>query len=195
MNPDAGKARQPQGVPRADRFAVRAQRRSDARYARWQDRQREKARTGRTTYLDRWAVREQRRSDIRQEIFQETRRFDQLVPHGEVSAPGGSTAAISVYQAGAYWLRWWRGPVPGNSGGGGPFLMLCLLVTELIWWLVFRRAYVVHVRIDNYPPVKVRARLPDQLAAYRAATQLAIRFQAGGPAVLKTQWTDTAPGT
>jgi hypothetical protein len=39
------------------------QRRSDERAARWQERQREKARTGHMTLLDRWAARAQRKAD------------------------------------------------------------------------------------------------------------------------------------
>jgi hypothetical protein len=41
------------------------QRRSDERAARWQERQREKARTGHMAPLDRWAARTQRKSDER----------------------------------------------------------------------------------------------------------------------------------
>ncbi len=49
-----------------DQWAADVQRRSDERAARWQERQREKARTGRMTPLDRWAAWAQRKGDERE---------------------------------------------------------------------------------------------------------------------------------
>jgi hypothetical protein len=46
-----------------DQWTADVQRRSDERAARWQERQREKARTGHMTLLDRWAARAQRKGD------------------------------------------------------------------------------------------------------------------------------------
>jgi hypothetical protein len=48
-----------------DQWTADVQRRSDERAARWQERQREKARTGHMTRLDRWAARAQRKGDER----------------------------------------------------------------------------------------------------------------------------------
>lgn len=48
-----------------DRWAARAQRKSDERAARWQARQEERARSGRMTIADRWVARAQRKSDER----------------------------------------------------------------------------------------------------------------------------------
>jgi hypothetical protein len=173
-----------------DRWAARAQRKSDERLARWQERQRERARSGRMTVMDRWAARAQRKSDERLARWQECERLRQLVPSGPLAGPGGSAAVISVDQAGARWLRWWRKPVP-PTGGGGALLAACLLITEAIWWLVFRRAYTVHVRTNGHPPIKISVRLPSEVAAYRAAAQLASRFQAEGPVALQGRWADT----
>lgn len=48
-----------------DQWTADVQRRGDERAARWQERQREKARTGQMTLLDRWAARAQRKGDER----------------------------------------------------------------------------------------------------------------------------------
>jgi len=178
-----------------DRWAAYEQRKSDAREARWLARRRERARSGRMTLMDRWAAHEQRRSDRLLAASNELYRLRPLVPAGPVQGPGGSTAVIRVDQAGAWWLRWWRNPMPSVTGGGGPLtvlLLACLLITEAIWWLVFHRAYTVHVRTNGHPPEKISVRLPSEVAAYRVAAQLVSQFQTEGPAALQRPWTGTA---
>lgn len=181
-----------------DRWAAYEQRRSDQRQARWLERQRERARTGRLTVMDRWAAYEQRKSDRLLAASKELYRLRPLVPNGPVQGPSGSAAVIRVDQAGAWWLRWWRNPVPPGGGGGGGLLgvvlVVCLLITEAIWWLVFHKAYTVHVRTNDHPPIKMTVRLPNEAAAYRAAAQLVSQFQVHGAASLQGQWAD-APGS
>lgn len=48
-----------------DRWAARAQRKSDDRAARWQERRQERAQSGRLSITDRWVARAQRKSDAR----------------------------------------------------------------------------------------------------------------------------------
>jgi len=63
-----------------DRWAARLQRKSDERLARWQERQRQRARSGRMTLMDRWAARLQRKSDERLAQWQGSERFRQPRP-------------------------------------------------------------------------------------------------------------------
>ena len=174
-----------------DRWAARAQRKSDARVARWQERQRERTCRGQMTVMDRWAARIQRKSDAREARWQERGRLYSLVSSGPVEGPGGSEVFISVEQTGLWWLRWWKKPVPTTPGGSwlSVALLTSLLISEAIWWLVFRRAYTVHVRTNGHPPMKLSVRLPSEVAAYRAAAQLVSRFQAEGPIALQG-WTE-----
>lgn len=166
-----------------DRWVARAQRKSDERTARWQERQQEKVRSGRTTVTDRWMARAQRKSDERTARWQQAYALRQLVPSGPVEGPGGSEVFVSVEQTGLWWLR--RAPLALPAGGGGGTLTLaCLLISEAIWWLVFRRTYTVHVRTNDHPPVKIHVRLSSEEAAYRAAAQLVSHFQDRGPAAL-----------
>jgi hypothetical protein len=173
-----------------DRWAARAQRKSDKRAARWLERQREKARSGRVTAADRWAARAQRKSDERAARWRELGPLRELVSPLPVLGPGGSEAVISVEQTGLWWLHWWKQPVPGTGAGINPIgwiavpLGVSLLVSEAVWWLVFHRSYTVHVRTNGQPPVKISVRLPDEVAAYNAAVILMSRFLDNGHAAL-----------
>jgi hypothetical protein len=71
-----------------------------------------------------------------------------------------------------------------------------MLISWAIWWLAFRRAYTVHIRTNDHPPVKIHVRLPSEIAAYRAAAQLVSRFQDHGPDALPSWLADVtaAPG-
>ena len=173
-----------------DRWATYEQRRSDARFARWEHRQRERARTGRMTLLDRWAAYEQRRSDRLLAASNELYQLRPQLPDGPVHGPDGSTAVFKVELAGFWWLRWWRNAVPG--GPLAPLLLACLLISAMIWRLVFHRAYVVHIRTNGEPAKKLSVRLADEVAAYRVATQLARQFQAEGAIALQRPYTDAA---
>jgi hypothetical protein len=66
-----------------DQWTADVQRRSDERAARWQERQREKARSGRLTPLDRWAARAQRKGDKRTAGWEQ--RQDEKVLSGRVT--------------------------------------------------------------------------------------------------------------
>ncbi len=57
-----------------DRWAARAKRKSDERAARWQERRRERARSGQVTAADRWMARAQRKSDERAAQWHELER-------------------------------------------------------------------------------------------------------------------------
>jgi hypothetical protein len=105
----------------------------------------------------------------------------QRVPRGPVEGPGGSQVLIRVDLAGLWWQS---GGYSGGSSGGGVLGLAAMLISLAIWWLVFRRAYTVHVRTNDRPPVKVHVRLPSEVTAYRAAAQLVSRFQDHGPAAL-----------
>ena len=169
-----------------DRWAARAQRKSDARQARWLERQRERASSGQMTAADRWPARLQRGSDERAARWEHRRQLHELIPFGPVAGPDGSTAVISVGQTGLRWLRW-ASVLPRDYGGTVRALVpvsgIATLVSLAVWRWVFRRAYTVYVRTDN-PKVKLSIRAPDQDAAYHTAAQLVSRFQAGGPAAL-----------
>jgi hypothetical protein len=165
-----------------DRWVAHGQRKGDERAARWQQRQQEKAVSGQMTLMDHWAARAQRKGDETAARWLELEPIRQLVASGPVSGPGGSTAVITVDQSGL-WAP--RGAVVPTGGGGGALLLAYLLIALAIWWVVFRRSYTVHVRTNGYPP-KVHARLPNELAAYRAAAELVSRFQAEGLAALES---------
>jgi hypothetical protein len=178
-----------------DRWAARAQRKSDQRQARWLERQLEKAHSGRTTVTDRWVARAQRKSDEREARWQKAEALRQRVPRGPVAGPGGSEVFIRVEQAALGWLS--RSNFTGPTGGGGGALILApMLSSWAIWWLAFRRAYTVHIRTNDHPPVKIHVRLPSEIAAYRAAAQLVSRFQDHGPDALPSWLADVtaAPG-
>jgi len=176
-----------------DRWAAHAQRKSDERAARWQERLRERARTGQMTTVDRWMAHAQRRSDERAARWQELEPLRQLVTAAPIRGPGGSAAVISIDQSGPRWLS------PLNPGGpigpAGPVDLLRLLIAEAIWWLVFRRSYTVHVRTNDHPPIKIQVRLPSEIAAYHAAAQLVSRFQDDGPAALQGWRAETSAST
>jgi hypothetical protein len=94
---------------KVDRWAARAQRKSDERAARWQERQRERARSGQMTAADRWMARAQRKSDERAARWQELEPLRQLVTAAPIRGPGDSAAVISIDQSGT----WWLSPDPG----------------------------------------------------------------------------------
>ncbi len=165
-----------------DRWAAHAQRKSDERAARWRERQREKARSGRITAADRFAASAQRKSDERAARWQELEPLRQLLTSGPITGPDDSSAVIRVDQTGASWLA--RGHFVPTGGSGGGFALVALLITELIWWLVFRRSYTIHVRTNGRPPIKIHRRMPSEIAAYRAAAQLVMLFHDKGPAAL-----------
>jgi len=176
-----------------DRWAARAQRRSDERAARWQEQHRERARSGRMTAADRWMARAQRKSDERAARWQDLEPLRQLVTAAPIRGPGDSAAVISVAQSGTWWLS------PLNPGGpigpGGPVDLGRLLISEAIWLVVFRRSYTVHVRTNDHPPIKIHVRLPSEIAAYHAAAQLVSRFQDDGPAALQSWRAETSAST
>ena len=176
-----------------DRWAARAQRKSGERAARWQERQRERARSGQLTAADRWMARAQRKSNERAARWQELEPLRQLVTAAPIKGPGDSAAVISIDQSGARWLSPLN-PV-GPIGPGGPLDLLRLLITEAIWWLVFRRSYTVHVRTNDHPPIKIHIRLPSEIAACHAAAQLVSRFQDDGPAALQSWRAETSAST
>jgi hypothetical protein len=171
-----------------DRWAARAQRRSDERQARWLARRRELASRGQLAVMDRWAARLQRSSDERVARWDHTDRLRKLIPSGPVAGPGGSTAVISVEQTGLGWLRWvnMRPGMATGGTGGAPImaLLVAVLVSLAVWRWVFHRAYTVYLRTNDMPPVKINVRLPDQEAACHAAAQMVSRFQAGGSVAL-----------
>jgi hypothetical protein len=146
-----------------DRWAARAQRKSDERQARWQERQEEKARSGRMTAMDRWAAGAQRKSDERAARWPDLEPLRQLVASGPVEGPDG-----------------------GGGGWLSVLLLVSLLISETIWWLAFHRTYTVHVRTNGRPPIKISVRLPNEVAAYKAAVILVSRFPDEGPAALQS---------
>jgi hypothetical protein len=164
-----------------DRWAARAQHKSDQRQARWLERRQAKARSGRVTATDRWVARAQRKSDERAGHWQKAEALRQRVPRGPVEGPGGSQVLIRVELAGFWWLS---GGYSGGSSGGGVLGLAAMLISLAIWWLVFHRAYTVHVRTNDRPPVKIHVRLSGEITAYRAAAQLVSQFQDLGPAAL-----------
>jgi hypothetical protein len=173
-----------------DRWEARAQRKSDERAARWQERQQELVRSGQMTAAHRWMARVQRKSDERAARWQELEPLRQLVTAAPIKGPGDSAAVIGIGQSGPRWLS----PLnpDGPIGPAGPVDLLRLLISEAIWWLVFRRSYTVHVRTNDHPPIKIHVRLPSEIAAYHAAAQLVSRFQDGGPAALQSWRTETS---
>jgi hypothetical protein len=176
-----------------DRWAARAQRKSGERAARWQERQRERARSGQLTAADRWMARAQRKSDARAARWQELEPLRQLVTAAPIRGPVDSAAVISIYQSGPRWLS----PLSptGPIGPGGPIDLLRLLITEAIWLVVFRRSYTVHVRTNDHPPIKIHVRLPSELAAYHVAALLVSRFQVDGPVALQSWRAETSVRT
>lgn len=168
-----------------DRWAARAQRKSDERAARWRERRQKRARSGQMTAADRFAGRVQRRSDQREARSRELTPLRLLVA-APIRGPGGSEAFISVDPSGARWMRL------TNPGAGGAPAAATMLITVAIWWLVFRRSYTVHVRTNDRPPVKSHVRLPSEIAAYRAAAELVSRFRDEGPAALQGWQADDA---
>ncbi len=143
-------------------------------------------------WVDRWAARLQRKSDERAARWQELQPLRQLVTAAPIRGPGDSTAVISVDQSGPRWLS----PLnPDGLGPAGPVDLLRLLIAEAIWLLVFRKSYTIHVRTNGHPPVKVRVRLPSEIAAYHAAARLVSRFQDNGPAALQSWQADAAAST
>ena len=175
-----------------DRWAARAKRKSDERATRWQERQRERARSGQMTAADRWMARAKRKSDERAARWQELEPLRQLVTAAPIRGPGDSTAVISVGQSGPRWLSPFN---PDGLGPAGPVDLLRLLIAEAIWLLVFRRSYTIHVRTNDHPPIKIHVRLPSEIAAYQAATQLVSRFQGNGPAALQSWRAETSAST
>ena len=101
-----------------------------------------------------------------------------------MEGPDDSIAVIRVHQAGTGLLN--RGHAVGPTGNaGGGVLAIFMLITLAIWWLVFRWAYTVHVRTYGSSPARISIRLPDEVAAYRAAAQLVDRFRDEGPVALQ----------
>jgi hypothetical protein len=96
-------------------------------------------------------ARAQRKSDERAARWRKAEALRQLVPSGPVQGPGGSTVVISVEQTGLWWLRHSKGP---TGGGGGALLGAALLISEAIWWLVFR-AEVVCTHVSEVGPAKL----------------------------------------
>ncbi len=178
---------------RIDRWEARAQRKSNERAARWQERQQGRARSGQMTAADRWMARAQRKSDERAARWQELEPLRQLVTAAPIRGPGDSAAVISVDQSGTRWLS----PLnpAGPIGPGGPADLARLLISEAIWLVVFRRSYTVHVRTNDHPPIKIHVRLPSEIAACHAAAQLVCRFQDGGSAALQSWQVETSAST
>jgi hypothetical protein len=96
-----------------DRWAARAQRKSDDRAARWQERHQERARSRRLSITDRWAARAQRKSDDRAARWQEKEQTPPPPPwpaHRYVLLAAGSfviaVAGISVGSASQHHIPW-----------------------------------------------------------------------------------------
>ena len=159
-----------------------AQRKGDERADRWQARERERARTGRTTVRDRLAARAQRKGDEAAARWLELDPFWQLVQSGPARGPLGSTAVIRVYST-----AWPWGVVVSGGAGGGAIVFAALLVVAAIRWLIYgrSRSWTVLARCDGHPN-RILVRVRSQLAACRAAADLFGRFQADGPAALES---------
>jgi hypothetical protein len=127
-------------------------------------------------------ARAQRRSDERAARWQERQALRQLVTAAPIRGPGDSAAVIRVDQSRPWWLR------PLNPGGpigpGGPVTLLRLMIARAIWWLVFRRSHIVHVRTNDHPPIRIHVRLPSEIPAYHAAARPVSRFQDDDTAAL-----------
>jgi hypothetical protein len=153
-----------------DPWAADAQRKSDERAARWQQRQRDRARTGQMTLMERWARRAQRKADDRAARWLQRQhekaaagrltfmdrwaaraqrkgddraaRWLELEPLRQLVASGPvSGPGGSTSVIRVYPTAWpWRGTVVSVGGGGGAVLLALLLVIAAIRWLVFRRS-------------------------------------------------------
>jgi len=187
-----------------DRWAARAQRKSDERATGWEQRRHEKVLSGRMTYMDRWAAQAQRKSDEAAARWLERTPIIELLASGPVKGPCDATAVIYVEATGFFLAGrrvTKRGTVVNSGGvvvsvgggGGGGILGLAYLFTALAIWFAFRRSYTVHVHTNGDPP-KMHVRLPSELAAYRAAADLVPRFQAEGTAALGRWRVDAASG-
>jgi len=178
-----------------DRWAAHAQRKSDEQAAQWQERQHEKALSGRTTVMDRWAAHAQRKSDEAAARWLELEPLYQLLASGPAYGPAGSRAVIFVEATGDFLtsrritkegtLLPTGGNISPGGAGGGALIGLAYLLILLTIWLAFRRSYTVHVHMNGYLG-KMHVRLPNQLTAYRAAAELASRFEAEGPGALES---------
>lgn len=140
--------------------------------------------------MDRWAARYQRKSDERQAHWAELAHYYGMFSAGLVPGPDGIDADICVDQTGLRWLHWYNHRSSAGSWAGGvvaALLLISTLMSETVWWLVFHRTYTIHVTTYGNSPVKlarISVRLPEKTAAYRAAADLACRFEDEGSAAL-----------
>jgi len=153
-----------------DQYAADAQRKGDERAARWQQRQRDRARTGQLTLMDRCAAHAQRTGDEAAGRWAQRQRdktasgqltfMDRWAAHAQLKGDEAEArwleleplrqlvASSPVRGPGAcsttirvYPTAWpWRGTVVPSVGGGGAIVLAFLLVLAGIRWLVFGRS-------------------------------------------------------
>lgn len=114
-----------------DQWTADAQRRSDERAARWQERQREKARTGHMTRLDRWAARAQRRGDEHAAEWEQRQREKVLAGRVTFMDRWAAHAQRKGDEAAAKWLE--IAPIRRLLGSGlvrGPSDATALIYVE-----------------------------------------------------------------
>jgi hypothetical protein len=114
-----------------DQWTADVQRRSDQRAARWQERQREKARTGHMTRLDRWAARAQRQGDEHAAQWEQRQREKVLAGRVTVMDRWAAHAQRKGDEAAAEWLE--IAPIRRLLGSGlvrGPSGATALIYVE-----------------------------------------------------------------
>jgi hypothetical protein len=114
-----------------DQWTADVQRRSDERAARWQERQREKARTGQLTRLDRWAARAQRQGDKHAAEWEQRQREKVLAGRVTVMDRWAARAQRKGDEAAAKWLE--IAPIRRLLGSGlvrGPSDATALIYVE-----------------------------------------------------------------
>lgn len=166
-----------------DRWMARSQRKGDERSARWVEHQHQKALAGRMSLMDRWAAHAQRKGDSAAARWLEIDPLYRLLQSGPAKGPSGSTAVIYVEATGEILRRrriTKQGRVVGVGGGYGGVVGLVYVLISLAIWLGFRRSYTIHIHTNGHLG-NVHVRLPNELAAYRAAAELVPCFEAEGP--------------
>ena len=198
-----------------DQWAADAQRKGDERAARWQERQRERARTGQPTIMHRWAVHAQRMGDERATRWEKRQQEKALSGRVTLLERYASRAQRKGDEAAARWLEidplwqlirsgpakgplgsaavirvystaWPWGVVVSGGGGAGAIVLAALLVVAATRRLIYRRSRSWTVLVRyGGHRGKMVVRVRSEQAAYRAAADVFTRFQAEGPAVLE----------